>query len=285
MVDLLGPADAGATATLTTTGDVSDPVAGDSWYGDCADGVDGSGTPIVSKYLNRMLQQQRAAIRFSGVPQANAYDYMLSWAMQSGFANWLQSGFGGAVNALTGAAPNAPQQVEGGTLVCGIVETATNTGAVTFNWSGVTSGAAVNRIDGSACTGGEVQYLSFLALRWDGGAWRIVSPLTPAQLATAVQDGSPFLITGPGAVIIADSNVTLDKPILALGVGATWTFESAGYSVLSAGGGIFSAADSRWPSSAPPGTWTVTQITLDSSADYGAGGNAAGTTAVLVRTE
>lgn len=281
MVDLLGPADAGATATLTTTTDVSDPVAGDSWYGDCADGVDGSGTPIVSKYLNRMLQQQRAAIRFSGVPQANAYDYMLSWAMQSGFANWLQSGFGGAVNALTGAAPNAPQEVEGGTLVCGIVETATNTGGVTFNWAGITSGAAVNRIDGTACTGGEVEHLSFLALRWDGGAWRIVSPPTPAQLATAVQDGSPYVITGVGAIIHAANTNTVPTPLDLLGTTTTWSYETAGYSIAAVFG--FSVADSRWPSSAPPGVWEFVQITLEGAVSYSTGSNTAQVLAVLQR--
>ena len=151
MVDLLGPADGGCLQTLTTTTDVTAPVAGDTWSQDCVGGVAGAGTDWTAKYENRLLQQLRVAIRMSGVPQSNAYDNMLSWAMQSGFVNWLQLGFVGTANALSGPAPNAPLAVEGGTLVCGVVETPTNTGAVTFNWSGL-GAEPVLRHTGEACT-------------------------------------------------------------------------------------------------------------------------------------
>lgn len=176
MVDLLGPADAGAINTLTTTTDVTAPVADDSWFEDCAGGASGTGTPLVAKYLNRVLQQLRAAVRASGVPQANSYDEMLSWAIQSGFANWLQSGFGGTANALTGAAPNNPLAIEGGTVVCGVVGSGlTNTEAATFDWAGLGAQPIVT-IDGQPLSGGEYHGSYFLILRWDGGAWRIVSP-------------------------------------------------------------------------------------------------------------
>jgi hypothetical protein len=185
MVDLLGPGASGATPVLTTTTDVTAPTAGDTWFNDCPAGVaDASATPILSKWLNWMLQQERQAIRFSGIPAANSYDNMMSWAMQSGYVNWASAGvggggagfFSGTANALTASAPNAPIAVEGNTVVGGIVNTATNTGAMTFNWAGITPGAALVRNDGTACTGGEVLHNSYLVVRWDGGEWRICSP-------------------------------------------------------------------------------------------------------------
>lgn len=290
MVDLLGYADAGCSPTLTTTTDVTAPVAGDSWSEDCIGGVAGAGTPWDSKFMNRLLQQVRVALRMSGVPLSNSYDNMLSWAMQSGYVNWLSAGFTGTANALAGSAPNSPIAVEGGTLVCGIVETPTNTGAATFNWSGLGVEPVV-RNSGVACTGGEIVNGCFLMLRWDGGSWRIVSPTPDAYILNQVKN--TFTQTGVGATIsafsFASSSPSMDS---VLGNSAAWTWNAGGYAVITlSGGASFSCADNRWPGAAPPGTWELTQVTVDAGggvvsnlSQYGSGSTSTNALGTFVRT-
>jgi hypothetical protein len=175
MVDLIGPGDAGAINTLSTTTDVVAPVAGDTWFQDCVggDATAGTPTPIVAKWLNWQLQQLRVSMRKSSVPLANNYDNMLSWAMQSGAANWAGT-FGGTANALTGTAPNAPLGVQVGTLIRGKASAA-NTGAATFNWAGL-GAQPITHIDGSALSGGEIAYNQRVVLMWDGAAWVLITP-------------------------------------------------------------------------------------------------------------
>ena len=204
MTDLLGPGDAGAAPTASTTSDVSTPQSGDTFFVDCPAGVaDAAATPINQKWLNRMMQQLRVAIRKSGVPVAAAYDQMLGWAIQSGFQNWVGT-FGGATNALTGSTSNNPLEIEGGTVVCGVVTTATNTGPTTFKWGALTAHDVLTN-DGAACTGGEVRNGAFLVLRWDGGAWRICSPAPSAWLTTFVNAliPPPFAYGDVGSVFIS----------------------------------------------------------------------------------
>lgn len=268
MVDLIGPGDAGASPTLTTTSDVTAPLAGDTWFNDCPAGVaDASATPIVSKWLNRFMQQFRKAIRFSGVPIASSYDNMLSWAIQSGYANWVGS-FAGTANALTGAAPNAPIQVEGGTVVCGIVGTATNTGAVTFDWAGLGAQPVLTNL-GAALVGGELVHNSFLVVRWDGAAWRIVSPT--ADVSPPPPDANPYTRTDVGAIVIGGNYGTFSSGIAnaIVSIGDSGTFVD-GFGIagtretcfVKAGGPSVPSAivsDDRWTSIPPaiPGTWRV----------------------------
>jgi hypothetical protein len=273
MVDLLGPADAGAINTLTTTSDVTSPVAGDTWFQDCAGGVSGTGTPEVAKYINRLLQQARVAIRGSNVPQSNAYDDMLSWAMQSGYANWVGT-FGGTANALTGAASNSPIAVQVGTLIRGIASAA-NTGAVTFNWSGIGAHAVV-KIDGTALTGGEIASGQRLVLMWDGTSWVIVSPLALAWLIS--QFPNPFTTTGVGAVVIGYPG-TSSSPLPEVGNTTSFNAFSTTNSINFGSGGVYAVQDSRWLSSTIPGTWELAQV----AAAFSGGWTSGAGVAVIVR--
>ena len=215
MVDLLGPADAGASPTHATTSDVTAPVSGDTWHFDCIGGVAGTATPVVSKWLNRLNQQLRAAIRSAGIPTSNAYDEMLSWAIQSGYANWVGF-FAGAANALTGAAPNGPLTIPGGTVVCGQISASTNTGATTFNWAGL-GVQNVHRLDGAVLTGGELRTGDFLVMRWDGGNWRIVSPLPlsfSASNAPTIQLNQQTFSTAGAYSWTIPANFAMDSSIL-----------------------------------------------------------------------
>ena len=154
MTDILGPADAGAARTVTTTTDVSSPAAGDSWFADCVAGVAGTGTPIVARWLNRLLQQERRLVRNSGVAESNADDDMLSKAVQSGALNWAGL-FGGSANALTATLAPTPVTLPPGTVISGVIASA-NTGAVTLNVDGIGAQAVV-MTDGVALSGGELQ--------------------------------------------------------------------------------------------------------------------------------
>lgn len=263
MVDLVGPAAAGAINTLSTTTDVTDPVVGDTWYQDCigGDASAGTPTPIVAKWLNWVMQQLRAAIRFSNVPQSNAYDYMLSWAMQSGYANWVGS-FGGSANALTGVAPNAPIAVQVGTLIRGIAS-ATNTGAATFNWASLGAQPVVT-IGGAALVGGEIVASNGLVLMWTGSAWMIVSCEPLPYLKTIIQEFNSFTTTDVGAVIIAAQSVNSSgtggpTP----GTTASWGGGVTGLgNQFQFGAYLVYASDNRWlmPTPYPPGTWQVAGI-------------------------
>ena len=152
MVDLLGPGDAGAVNYLTTTGDVTSPVAGDTWSQDCVGGVSGTGTDITAKDLNRSLQQLRVAIRAGGVPLSNAYDNMLAWAIQSGYDNFIGVA-GGTANALTGSVPSSPISVPNGTVYFGWAANP-NTGPATYDHQGL-GALPILALDGSALGGRE----------------------------------------------------------------------------------------------------------------------------------
>lgn len=208
MTDLLGPDAAGATSALTTTSDVSNPTAGDTWYGDCVGGAAGTGTPIVSKWLNWTMQQLRVAIRKANVPTSNSYDNMLSWALQSGYYNWVAT-VGGTTNALTGNVNNAPvSMVPTGTLVRGIAAF-TNTGPATFN---LNSFGADNIVlpDGSALIGGElVAGRSFMLMRV-ASQWHLISPLPLAYIIGSVPSTNVFTsIAVNGAVMMSNFQLGL----------------------------------------------------------------------------
>ena len=123
MTDLLGPADAGAVNTLTTTTDVSNPAAGDTWFQDCTANNPATGSNMPSKFMDRLLQQVRRVIRLSGIPLNNSNDDMLGQAIQSGASNWAGA-FGGTANALTATLSPAPT-----TLIPGLTKTFTACGS------------------------------------------------------------------------------------------------------------------------------------------------------------
>lgn len=258
-MDLLGFDDAGCSPSLTTTADVTAPVAGDTWSEDCTGGVAGTGTPWNSKFLNRLLQQLRVSIRKSSVPLSNSYDAMLSWAMQSGAANWAGVA-GGTANALTGTAPNAPLAVQVGTLVR-LKASAPNTGAATFDWAGLGAEPIV-LIDGTALTGGEIQNNQRLLLMWDGAAWILMTPAI-GWIVNRVPPQNPFILDGIGAAVILAPNDPSN--MVAPPLGTTFSFLAAGpLFAWGYGSTTFYGQDSRW-SPAPGGTWQVTQIAFQTT--------------------
>ena len=152
MTDLLGPADAGAVNTLTTTTDVSNPAAGDTWFQDCTANNPATGSNMPSKFMDRLLQQVRRVIRLSGIPLNNSNDDMLGQAIQSGASNWAGT-FGGTANALTATLSPAPTTLIPRLTVKGTISAA-NTGAMTLNVNGI-GAIAATQVSGAAFVGGE----------------------------------------------------------------------------------------------------------------------------------
>lgn len=250
MVDLLGPGDAGAVNYLTTTADVTSPVTGDTWSQDCIGGASGTGTDITAKDLNRSLQQLRVAIRAGGVPQSNAYDAMLAWAIQSGYDNFIGIA-GGSANALTGSVPSSPISVPDGTVYRGVASTP-NTGASTYNHQGL-GALPILSLEGDALTGGEIDGV-FELMKY-GSNWYLLS---------GGDSGNPFQTTGVGAVVIVQSTASASPFSL---VGQTGTWSGSAPSNFSLGGGGIGMIDARWAGiGAPAGTWQIQTISKDQSA-------------------
>lgn len=151
-IDLLGPGAAGAPRALSTTTDVTNPDAADTWMGDCVANTPGTGTPYVQKFMNRLMQQVRRVIRLSGVPLNNATDDMLGQAIQSGGVNWAAT-FGGSGSALTATLAPAPSTLLAGTSIRGILAATLLAGA-TLNVNGLGAQSIV-RFDGSALQNGD----------------------------------------------------------------------------------------------------------------------------------
>jgi hypothetical protein len=187
MVDLLGPGDAGAARTLTTTTDVSNPATGDTFFGDCQAGVPGTGTPIVSKFLNRFLQQVRRIIRASGItPITGADDDMLGQALQTGYLNFAGT-FGGTANALTATLTPAPALLVAGMSFAGFIATTNTSSAVTLNVNGLGNIAVVKANGVSLPAPGDLQAGALMTFRYDGTNVRIVGLSPSDALRTAGQ--------------------------------------------------------------------------------------------------
>lgn len=250
MVDLLGPADAGSINTLTTTGDVTSPVTGDTWFQDCAGGVSGTGTDEVAKYLNRMLQQLRVAIRKSNAPLSNAYDNMLAWAIQSGYDNFIGTA-GGTANALTGSVPSSPISVPDGTVYRGFTSTP-NTGAATYNHQGL-GALPILLLDGTPLSGDEMD-----------GAFVLMKAGSNWYLLSAPSGGDPLATTGVGAVVIAYPNITTGYTAGgSIGLTGVW-LPGVGVPQSFAPGPGWQTADIRFGGANVPGTWEIQSVTSDS---------------------
>ncbi len=174
MTDLLGPADAGAPRTAATTTDVTNPNAADTWFVNCTSNTPGTGTPIVAKWTNRLLQQIRRVIRLSGIPLANADDDMLGQAIQSGSGNWAGT-FGGSANALTATLSPVPTSLLAGTVIAGQV--ASNNNAVTTINANSLGAITMYRSDGVAFGGGELVIGGDIEGIYDGTNVQLLSQL------------------------------------------------------------------------------------------------------------
>ncbi len=155
MVDLLGPGDAGAPRTVGSTdanviAELASPNAADTFFADCVANVPGTGTPINQKWANRLLQQVRRLIRFSGVTLNNANDDMLTTAVQYVVQNGqtVYVTDSGTANAVVIAPSPTPTGYPVGMELNVLKGANQNTGAMTVN------GAAVTWPDGSALTYG-----------------------------------------------------------------------------------------------------------------------------------
>lgn len=288
MVDLLGPGDAGASPTLTTTSDVTSPAVGDTWFNDCPAGVsDASATPILSKWLNWQMQQLRKAIRFSGVPLSNSYDNMLSWAIQSGKANWASSA-GGTANALTASVNNSPLEIEVGTLIF-LQATANNTGATTFNLNSL-GDDAVKDIGGNALVGGEIVSGNVVGFLRYPSTWRIITPPPISATQALIRAENPFTTTGVGAVIIgtnykSEVGTSDANGLIEIGMTGTWdatysgSFNDEQFWIATGLTQPYGrAGDSRWLGAVVgmtwvenpiPGVWQVIGLTTVGPVDVG----------------
>lgn len=188
MPDVLGPADAGAVNTLTTTTDVTNPAAGDTWFQDCVANNPATGTNLPSRYMNRVLQQLRRVIRQTGiVDTSNADDDMLGRAIQSGAMNWAGT-FGGTANALTATLTPVAGLLVPGLEVNGIVA-ATNTGAATLN------GIAITLADANTLKGGEMVAGGGARLLYTGSVFLLLTP-APTVFAGRLLGVQTFTSTG-----------------------------------------------------------------------------------------
>lgn len=172
MTDVLGPADAGAVNTLTTTTDVSNPTAGDTWFQDCVANNPATGTNLPSRFMNRALQQIRRIIRLSGIPQSNSDDDMLGQAIQAGTANWGGT-FGGTANVLTATLSPSVPMLTAGLRISGI-SAAANTGSSTLNVNGL-GPVAIGDVHGNPVPAGYWLTGSLLTFQYDGTVWRTIA--------------------------------------------------------------------------------------------------------------
>jgi hypothetical protein len=199
MPDVLGPADAGAINTLTTTTDVSNPTAGDTWFQDCVDQDPTTGSNLPSKFMNRMLQQFRRIIRNSGtVDTSNADDDMFGQALQSGAMNWAGT-FGGSANVLTATLAPAPTLLIAGLKITGILA-ASNTGAATLNVNAL-GAVPIILADGTALLGGELVSGQRASFFFDGASFVLVfiGPALDVRYLRTAQTSSFFVNASTGS--------------------------------------------------------------------------------------
>lgn len=189
MVDLLGPGDAGAPRALTTTSDVTSPLAGDTWFGDCVNGEQGTGTPIVSKWLNRLLQQSRRLIRASQITQANTDDDLLGQAIQSGGLTYAVAG--GTGDAFTATLAPAPIAVQDGMEINVFFGTANTTTSPTL---AVNSGFALNILKQNAAAPAAGDVAGPISLIAKAGAW-LINGLARSDAATATRAPQVTVLT------------------------------------------------------------------------------------------
>lgn len=272
MVDLLGPGDAGAPRALTTTTDVTNPLAGDTWFGDCVGGVAGTGTPIVSKWLNRAMQQIRRVIRASGIPLSNPDDDMLGQAIQSGGLTYAVAG--GAVNAYTVTLNPVPLTIPDG-MEINVFFGTPNTNTSPTLAAIVGSPIPVLRQSGAAPAAGDLS--GPISLIAKGGNW-LIDSLAVSDVAAAIASAfanptspiSPFTTTGVGAMLLGVGAIS-DGAFAYLGVTVTLSSVTVGAGLTGANNLIqvvgapalaFYVADERWPTggTVPPGTWQVKQV-------------------------
>lgn len=185
--DLLGPGDAGAARTLTTTTDVTNVTSPDTYFGDCTAGVAGTGTPIVSKFLNRLLQQVRRVIRASGITLGNADDDMLGQAIQSGQLKYAaDTGTANALVVTLNPVPlTAPTEI-----VVKVGTSITGASAITVN---SLSSINVKRADGTATQKGDLVAGQLATLLFDGTNYQLQGLTTsslPLSAATVLSAGS-----------------------------------------------------------------------------------------------
>lgn len=195
MTDVLGPADAGAVNTLTTTTDVTNPTAGDTWFQDCVANNPATGTNLPSRFMNRLLQSVRRIIRLSGVPQSNSDDDMFGQAIQSGALNWAAT-FGGTADALTATLSPAPLLLISGMRIGGIAVNPNATTSPTLNVAGL-GGVAIIAHGGDAVAAGDVTGL--MQFEYDGTSWRIAGLAASDIAATTIGLENIVQITGTGA--------------------------------------------------------------------------------------
>jgi hypothetical protein len=182
MTDLLGPGDAGAANTITTTTDVTNPATGDTFFQDCTAGVPGTGTSIVSKWLNRFLQQVRRVITNANIPQSNSDDDMLGQAIQSGNLNNAGT-FGGTANALTATLEPVPASLNPGLVIRGIIA-AVNTGPATLQVVGVSSSnIPIVLQNGNPLVGGEFIIGRSVSFTYDGVYFQVGIPAARMRLS------------------------------------------------------------------------------------------------------
>lgn len=187
MTDLLGPGAAGAVrATLVRPARPADNPAGvDTWFQPCTGGP-GTGTTITAEHLNAFLEQFRSMIRGAGVTEVNSDAAMLLKAaqrlIQADTPNWAGN-FGGTANALTVSLNPAVATRTPNLLICGMAPLAP-TGAVTIN-DGL-GAVALTWPDGTPIGAGDWAPAELITMRFDGAAYRLLTPLSPAQIRSSV---------------------------------------------------------------------------------------------------
>lgn len=187
MVDLLGPGDAGALRTLTTTTDVSNPNPADTFFGDCVNGVAGTGTPIVSKWLNRQLQQIRRVIRASQIALVNnTDDDMLGQAIQSGALTYAAAG--GPVNAYTASLTPVPLALQDG-LEVNIYFGTANTSTTPTLALNTLAPATVTKQTGAALVAGDLS--GPISLISKAGNW-MINGLARSDVPSTQPGAVPF---------------------------------------------------------------------------------------------
>lgn len=119
MVDLFGPADAGAARTVTSRPSVArDTIAVDSFFKPCVGGASGTGTPITAEILNQFIVNCRAIVRRANdlgaaITETNADDEILWKAIRAATNTSLREFFFTANGSWT-----VPSGVKSALVIC-----------------------------------------------------------------------------------------------------------------------------------------------------------------------